>query len=82
MINLNNQNINDIEKLIAIYTRKSKFTGHGESIDNQIEMCKQSLINKYGEEILNKIVVYEDEGFTGANINRPRFQKIDRKSVV
>lgn len=73
---MNNQNINDIEKLIAIYTRKSKFTGHGESIDNQIEMCKQSLINKYGEEILNKIVVYEDEGFTGANINRPRFQKM------
>ena len=26
---------------VAIYSRKSKFTGKGESIDNQIELCKQ-----------------------------------------
>ena len=26
---------------IAIYTRKSKFTGKGESIENQIEKCKK-----------------------------------------
>ena len=25
----------------AIYSRKSKFTGKGESIENQIEMCKK-----------------------------------------
>ena len=28
---------------IAIYSRKSKFTGKGESIENQIELCKTSV---------------------------------------
>ncbi len=27
------------ENKIAIYSRKSKFTGKGESIGNQIELC-------------------------------------------
>ena len=26
---------------IAIYSRKSKFTGKGESIGNQIELCRE-----------------------------------------
>lgn len=65
-----------MEKLIAIYTRKSKYTGIGESIDNQIEMCKNFLINKFGNEVINRIVIFEDEGFSGANTNRPQFQKM------
>lgn len=32
--------MNGNEKYIAIYSRKSKFTGKGESIGNQIELCK------------------------------------------
>lgn len=28
-------------KQYVIYSRKSKFTGKGESIENQIEMCRQ-----------------------------------------
>lgn len=28
---------------IAIYSRKSKFTGKGESIGNQVELCKETL---------------------------------------
>ena len=36
------------DKFYAIYSRKSKYTGKGESIDNQIEMCKKYLLNKYG----------------------------------
>jgi len=31
----------------AIYSRKSKFTGKGESIENQIELCKQFINNKF-----------------------------------
>ena len=27
------------EDIIAIYSRKSKFTGKGESIGNQVELC-------------------------------------------
>lgn len=71
----NDNSINN-NKLIAIYSRKSKYTGIGESIDNQIEMCKNYLINKYGQKITNNIKIYEDEGFTGANTNRPQFQKM------
>ena len=36
---------------IAIYSRKSKFTGKGESIGNQIEMCRDYIATNYnGEE--------------------------------
>lgn len=57
----------------AIYTRKSKFTEEGESIDNQINMCA-----KYAENVLQitDYEVYEDEGFSGGNIDRPQFQKL------
>jgi site-specific DNA recombinase len=64
------------DKLIAIYSRKSKYTGKGESIENQIEMCKTFIVNKYGLATSNKIVIFEDEGFTGANTNRPQFQQM------
>lgn len=56
----------------AIYSRKSKFTGKGESIENQIEMCKKyATDNNYTE-----ISIYEDEGFSGKNTNRPEFKKM------
>ncbi len=29
------------EDVIAIYSRKSKYTGKGESIGNQVELCKE-----------------------------------------
>ena len=60
---------------IAIYGRKSKFTGVGDSIENQIQMCKDFINSKYGsKEII--FDEYEDEGFTGGNLNRPQFQKM------
>lgn len=60
---------------IAIYSRKSKFTEEGESIENQINMCI-----KYAQNVLNiaEYEVYEDEGFSGGNTNRPQFQKLMR----
>ncbi|SDW30885.1 site-specific DNA recombinase [Tepidimicrobium xylanilyticum] len=57
---------------IAIYSRKSKFTGKGESIDNQIEMCKE-YANKHFNNI-EEFIIYEDEGFSGGNIDRPQFK--------
>ncbi len=62
----------------AIYSRKSKFTGRGESVENQIELCK-SYANDNG---YNDIFIYEDEGFSGANVNRPEFKSMmkDAKS--
>ena len=61
-------------KKIAIYSRKSKFTGKGESIENQIEMCKNYIAVHYPEAA--EITVYEDEGYSGKNINRPEFTKL------
>ncbi|OPJ63724.1 recombinase family protein [Clostridium chromiireducens] len=56
----------------AIYSRKSKFTGKGESVENQIELCK-----KYASDNgYNEILIYEDEGFSGGNVNRPEFKSM------
>lgn len=63
------------QKLYVIYSRKSKFTGKGESIETQIDLCKKYLVNKYGN-IEEKIQIFQDEGFTGYNTNRPQFQKM------
>lgn len=59
----------------AVYSRKSKYTGKGESIGNQIELCKNYLITRYNANA-DDIIVYEDEGYTGANTKRPEFQKM------
>lgn len=61
---------------IAIYSRKSKFTGKGESIGNQIELCKEYIRAHYGDDALDHLVVYEDEGFSGGNLNRPDFKRM------
>lgn len=61
---------------IAIYSRKSRFTGKGESIGNQIELCREYVRSHYGEDWLDRIVIFEDEGFSGGNLNRPDFQKM------
>lgn len=58
---------------IAIYSRKSKFTGKGDSIENQIEMCNDYINAHFGKDCM--VSVYEDEGFTGANTDRPRFKQ-------
>ena len=61
---------------IAIYSRKSKFTGKGESIGNQVELCKEYIAAHYGQNALENLVIYEDEGFSGGNLNRPDFKKM------
>ena len=56
----------------AIYSRKSKFTGKGESIENQVQFCID-YAHKLG---IYDYEIYEDEGFSGSNINRPKFKKL------
>lgn len=58
----------------AIYSRKSKFTGKGESIENQIELCRQHIKLHHDNVTEDDILVFEDEGFSGGNVNRPEFQ--------
>ncbi len=67
---------NKNEDFIAVYSRKSKYTGKGESIGNQIELCKDYISRTYGEDALDKILVFEDEGFSGGNLNRPAYKKM------
>lgn len=57
----------------AIYSRKSKYTEEGESIETQIKMCID-----YAKNILNitEYEIYEDEGFSGSNTNRPKFKQV------
>lgn len=56
----------------AIYSRKSKFTGKGESIENQIQLCMD-----YAKSVgIKDFLIYEDEGFSGGNIDRPQFKKM------
>lgn len=59
---------------IAIYSRKSKFTGKGDSINNQIEMCKNYATTRLGITKDDDFIIFEDEGFSGANVKRPRYQ--------
>lgn len=61
--------------IIGIYARKSKFTGKGESVDNQIKSCmeyiKSHLINET-EETKMQVEIYKDEGISGKDIvSRP-----------
>lgn len=70
------KNKNDKRK-IAIYSRKSKYTGKGESTHNQIEACKRKIEYTFEDiDLENDILIYEDEGFSGYNINRPDFQRM------
>ena len=64
------------ERPIAIYSRKSRFTGRGESIENQIEMCRAYLRAHFGATAAASALVYEDEGFSGGNLERPQFKRM------
>ena len=61
---------------IAIYSRKSVYTGKGESIENQIELCRQYLTRHQYEWQESDLLVYEEEGFSGKDGKRPQFQKM------
>lgn len=60
---------------VAIYVRKSKFIDTSESIDNQIKMCENNIKNKYPNKKI-EFYIYEDEGYSGATINRPQFKQL------
>ena len=64
------------KEAIAIYSRKSRFTGKGESIGNQVELCREYIRTAFGQEYAEKAIVFEDEGFSGGNLNRPGFKRM------
>ncbi len=68
-------NLKDVRFMVdvAIYSRKSKFTGKGESIQNQIDLCKEYAERHFE---VNEFFIYEDEGYSGGNIKRPKYTKL------
>ena len=65
------------KKRIAIYSRKSKYTNTGDSVGNQIELAQEYIKTHYPEdEYKVEVEIFEDEGFSGGNIDRPQFQKM------
>lgn len=65
------------KRAIAIYSRKSRFTGKGESIGNQIELCRQYITgHESADNVAAEVLVYEDEGFSGGNLERPQFKRM------
>lgn len=60
--------------VFGIYCRKSVLTDKGKSVENQLEMCREYIRNRFGDN--NKIIIYEDEGYSGKNTARPMFRKM------
>ena len=60
---------------IAIYSRKSIFSEKGDSIENQIQLCKDYCESNFKNNNL-EYIIYEDEGFSGKNLNRPKFKEL------
>lgn len=58
---------------VAIYCRKSVFVEGSVSIETQINLCKDYINKKYSNPTFE---IFEDEGFSGGNTNRPAFQKM------
>lgn len=56
--------------IIGIYGRKSIIVEGSISIQTQIEMCKKYFKGD------NEFIIFEDEGFSGGNTNRPAFKKM------
>jgi len=58
---------------IAIYARKSVYSDKSDSVDAQVKICKEYAQNNF---TVTTILVYEDEGFTGADTHRPGFERL------
>lgn len=58
----------------AIYSRKSKQTGKGESIENQIAVCQKYIENHFGTQ--HNIHIFAEEGFSAKNKERPQLQNM------
>ena len=61
---------------IAIYSRKSKFSETGDSVENQVKFCKDYARIHFQNIQEKEFLLYEDEGFSAATTERPNFQKL------
>lgn len=59
----------------ATYGRKSVYSDKSDSVDNQQRMCREYVDLKFSGSV-ESFECYQDEGFTGANTNRPGLQRL------
>ena len=63
-------------KQYVIYSRKSKFTGKGESIENQIELCRQYIAMHFGEDEAEHALVYEVPFLSARHLPQPQYPQL------
>ena len=49
---------------------------HLQYVVQQIDLCREYIRTHYGDAAAEHAVVFEDEGFSGGNLNRPDFKKM------
>ena len=59
----------------ATYGRKSVYSDKSDSVDNQERMCREYAELKFSGQI-ESFDVYQDEGFSGANTERPGLERL------
>lgn len=62
--------------IIAIYPRKSVYRDNSDSVQVQVQLCKEYAGVIYKGENLEFRIYDKDEGFSGKNTNRPSFQEL------
>lgn len=62
--------------VIAIYPRKSVYRDNSDSVQVQVQLCKEYAGIIYKGENLEFRIYDKDEGFSGKNTNRPSFQEL------
>jgi site-specific DNA recombinase len=61
----------------AVYVRRSKYHASGESIENQIKMCKEYIFSHYPDATDEDIFIYDqDDDISAKDTNRKDFQKM------
>lgn len=60
---------------VATYNRKSVYSDHSDSVKNQERMCRDHAQLRFGDQ-MESFTVYQDEGFSGANTERPGLKRL------
>ena len=62
--------------VIGIYPRKSVYRDNSDSVQVQIQLCKDYAGIIYKDQDIEFHIYDKDEGFSGKNTNRPSFQQM------
>ena len=66
----------DIRLTIGIYPRKSVYRDNSDSVNVQVQLCKDYAGIIFKDREVDFRVYDKDEGFSGKNMNRPSFQEL------